>query len=176
MAEQTEHEKKVAQEIKRLYSQRIKDHLQEKVKEIRMQMIDRDQGKKILLIKLPEEILEVVHEKYAKLTDRMKVLYPDFYVLTIRDTQVVSILPRKRFYHKIESKNMKKHVQENWIKDLCYPALVEMRKTDVFNGEERIESALVSSNSDHTESDFSAMEHAFKALTGRTIHYNHVFY
>ena len=166
----------MAQEVKKLYSQGITDSLEDKLQDIRIQMIDKDQGKKILLIKLPEEILEIVHEKYTKLMDRMKTLYPDFHTLAIRNTQIMSVLPRKRFYNKIESKNMKRHVHESWIKDLCYPALVEMRKTDVFNGCERIESALVSSTCDHTENDFSSMEYAFKVLTGRTIHYNHVFY
>lgn len=173
MSEQTEHEKKVAQEIKNLYAQDItKDH-EGALKDVRIQMIDRERSKKILLIRLPEDILAIVHEKYSKLSSKLKSLYPDFYILTIRNTAAGSV---DKTEEKAVTKHMKANDHESWVRDLCYPALVEMRKTDVFNGSERIESALVSTNTDYAEDDFSAMEDAFKALTGRTIHYSPIFY
>lgn len=176
MSEQTEHEKKVAQEIKKLYSQDISSELCDKLKDIRIQTIDREQGKKILLIRVPEEVLEVVHTGYSKLSGKLKALYPDFHTLVIRNTPIVNVSSIKDNVYRIDSKNTKRHVHENWIRDLCYPALVEMRKTDVFNGNERIESALVSSSSSYNDDDFAAMECAFKTLTGRIIHYGNIFY
>ncbi|KAL0265612.1 UNVERIFIED_CONTAM: hypothetical protein PYX00_011325 [Menopon gallinae] len=176
MSEQTEHEKKVAQEIRKLYSQDMSGELGVKLRDIRIQTIDRDQGKKILLIRVPEEVLEVVHAGHSKLSGKLRALYPDFHTLVIRNTPIVDVASTKGRAYRIDSKNMKRHVHEAWIRDLCYPALVEMRKTDVFNGSERIESALVSSNSNYSEDDFSAMECAFKTLTGRAIHYGNIFY
>ena len=176
MPEQTENEKKVAQEIRKLHELGGVEGLDEKLADITIQSVNRDQGKKILLVKIPEELLAIVREDNLKLRNRLHAMYPDFYVLTIRNTKIAGVSLRRRFCFKVESKNMKRHVHESWIKDLCYPALVEMRKTDVFNGTERIESALVSNNSDYGDDDFSAMECAFKALTGRVIHYGHIFY
>lgn len=174
--QQTEHEKKVAQEIKKLYPQDMSGELGDKLRDIRIQTIDRDQGKKILLISVPEEVLDVVHAGYSKLSGKLKALYPDFHTFVIRNTPIVSPTSLKGKAYNIDAKNAKKQVHENWIRDLCYPALVEMRKTDVFNGCEKIESALVSSNSSYSDDDFAAMECAFKTLTGRTIHYGNIFY
>lgn len=176
MPEQTEHEKKVAQEIEKLYSKDISNGLGDKLKDIRIQTIDRDQGRKILLIKVPEEILEIVHMSHSKLSSKLRTLYPDFHTLVIRNTPILGVSSEKGSGYKVDSRNMRRHVHENWIKDLCYPALVEMRKADVFNGSERIESALVSSNSSYNDEDFAAMECTFKILTGRTIHYGNIFY
>lgn len=164
MSQQTEHEKRISQEIEKMYSKEIPKEIMHKLDEIRIQTIDRESQRGIILVKLPEEIISIVHISYLKLINSLKSQYPDFFVFVIRNASNKSI-----------SRN-KKEVHENWIKDICYPALVEMRKTDVFNGTDKVESAFVSTEVIYNENDFSAMEYAFKMLTGRMIYYNYIFY
>lgn len=176
MSSQTESEKKIAEILRNTFTEKITEDLKEDLENVRIQTIDRDSDKKILLIKMSEGLLAVIRSDFTTFNGMVKSTYPDFHALVIRDTKIISVPIGKRFHYEIESKNMKAHVHESWIKDLCYPALVEMRKTDIFNGVEKIESALVSDNCSFTDEDFFAMEFAFKSLTNRIIHYGRIFY
>lgn len=176
MSRQTEIEKRISSELKYLYSDVLTPELEQLADTIRTQTLEREAGKKILIVWMPEDLLPVLKMNPKKMRRVLLSTNIDFHVFCLRDAKIISVSRRKRFYHNIESKNMKANVHEAWIKDLCFPSLVEMRKTDVFRGVDKVESALVSTNSGFDEDEFRAMECVFNTLTGRKINYGHIFY
>jgi hypothetical protein len=177
---QTETEKRISDLIKTVYlgeiskspqAEKIKKQLSETV----IQIFQQEDKKKIMVVKVPLDVLTVVRSSQSRFTSKVRSIFPDYFVLLIRKKNIVCLSKRMRWNKKVDSSDMKRHVHEQWISDLCYPSLVECRMTEVKRGS-RIEKAMVDRRSELTEDEFKLREFAFKGLTGKALRYSVRYY
>lgn len=161
---QTTSEQKISSLISSLFSNEMNDKVKGTLENIKIQMVQdsEDETQAAMIISMPIKVLDIIHVNFTTFKKNLSSIFQNYTLFFVREP----------VYNKL-SKSINKNVQEKWIFDLCYPAEVQCRTTEMKNGGAiKIEKAMLERRCDFLQDDFKIMENAFKTLTDRTIIYS----
>lgn len=167
MSNQTDHEKIVAQEISKQYSHMLTKEAVDSLENLKILVVPRDSGKNIIVIKVNNDVLNTIQQKPYKIQLKLKAMFPDVISFLVRDLEEID--PKTNA--KVIPNSKKQKVYESWAKDLCLPALYEMRTTSVFTSGEKVDTAFVTNISEIDDEKLLAMQSAYFFLTGQNLKY-----
>ncbi|RVD92127.1 40S ribosomal S7 [Tubulinosema ratisbonensis] len=167
MSKQTDHEQIISQEISKQYNNMLTQESLDALDNLKIQLVPRDSGKNILLIKVDSEVLNTIQQKPHKIQLKLRAMFPDVISFLVRDSEETD----SKTNEKIVSSNKRQKVFESWAKDLCTPAMYEMRTTTVLTSGEKFDTAYISNVSEMDDDHLLAMQNAYHFLTGLTLKY-----
>ncbi|EPR79708.1 40S ribosomal protein S7 [Spraguea lophii 42_110] len=162
---QSQSEMQVAEVIKKVCGSVIKDSLQSALKTLRIKLISDSDGSNIMVITLPLPLLDAIQQYFSEIQNKLQKQFSEFQIFFIREA----------VYN--PNNTLNKKLQENWLKDLCFPSVVNQRMTVVKEGGNiKEEKVFVERKSEFTEEEFYSMKLVFKELTGRDVEYGLRYY
>lgn len=162
--EQTEAEKKISEIVVAFFGSQMNDKVRKTVENIRIKLVQEsdDDSLTAMIVMLPLKILDLVHLNFTQFKKEIVDFLDGNPIFFVREAEYNSL-----------TKALNKKCQEKWVFDLCYPATVQNRITEIKNkGETVIEKAILERKCDFLQDDFSLMENAYKTLTEKTIIYS----
>lgn len=126
---------------------------------LQLDIFQTEDKTKIMILKVSSEIIEIVKNMADLLLNNIKKQYPDYFIYILRAAGSESLKP-----HQV------KKVQEEWIKDLAHPALIQGRKT-IITLDGRMEEAIIERRISTKEHELRNKEFVFKKLTERDIRF-----
>ncbi|ELA47451.1 hypothetical protein VCUG_01102 [Vavraia culicis subsp. floridensis] len=160
---QTTSEKKVSNLIHSLFSTQMNDKVKDSLENIKIQMVqdNEEETQAAMIIVMPIKVLDIIHQNFTSFKKNLANIFKNYNIFCVREP----------IYNRL-SKGINRNVQERWIFDLCYPAEVQCRMTEVKNGGTvQIEKVMLERKCDFLQDDFKNMENAYKTLTDRTVIY-----
>lgn len=161
---QTKAEESVSKLVNEIFVTQMNDKVKQTIHNIKIQVVqDKDEeAQPAMIISMPLKILDLVHANFTVFRKKLSFLFQNHYFFFVREPVLNKL-----------SRTINKQIQENWIFDLCYPAEVQNRMTEIKNGGQIvIEKAMLERRCDFLQEDFKLMENAYKTLTNRTIIYS----
>lgn len=161
---QTASEKKVVGLIRTLFASEISEKMAESLENVKIQMVEdsEDEMQAAMIIIMPLKILDIVQQNYTLFKKNIGSCFKKYTIFCVREP----------VFNKL-AKTVNKNIQEKWIFDLCYPAEVQCRMTDIKNGGSvKIEKAMLERRCDFLQEDFKMMENAYRTLTNKAIIYS----
>lgn len=126
---------------------------------IQLQIIQKQDKTKIMILKVPTDIIDAVKNALVLLRINVNKLYPEYFIYVLR--------VQEEGLNKAHQIN-KTH--EEWIKDLAFPALVQGRRT-LITLDGRVEEAIIERSSDMSEQELKNKEYIFKSMTEKEIRF-----
>ncbi|KAF9762974.1 40S ribosomal protein S7 [Nosema granulosis] len=152
MSTQTETEKQISGIIKKHIADLIEEKDNASFDNIFVQMFIRDSKKKVMVVKVPVEILSKTQRKYESVTRAIKQKFQDYFVI---------------FVEKIDfEKNPTWNNTKKIFFGACFPFQVNGIRTDVKSPEEEIVNVLVEKKCTYSEEEFRMIETAINGITG----------
>lgn len=150
MSSQTETEKQIAEIIKRHTADLIEDSTKATFENITIQTFIRDSKKKVMVVKLPGDILPKAQRKYESIKRDIKQKFPDYFMLLVENMD---------FEKQLSWNNTKKV-----FFGACFPFQVNGIKTDVKSYDEELVNVLVEKKCTYNEDEFKMIETALNGL------------
>ncbi|ELQ75012.1 40S ribosomal protein S7 [Trachipleistophora hominis] len=160
---QTTSEKKVSNLIHSLFSAQMNDKVKNSLENIKIRMVQEseEETQAAMIIIMPIKVLDIIHQNFTLFRKNLANIFKNYNVFCVREP----------LYNKL-SKSINKNVQEQWIFDLCYPAEVQCRMTEIKDGGKvLIEKVMLERKCDFLQEDFKIMENAYRTLTDKTVIY-----
>lgn len=161
---QTKAEQSVSNLVNDLFASEMNDKVKSMVNDIKIQVVqDEEEGSQTaMVLKMPIKILDLVHANFTVFNKKLEKIFSNHYFFFVRTP-----------LNNPKSKTVNGDTQENWIFDLCYPATVQGRMTEIKNGGQiQIEKVMLERRCEFTQEDFTRMENAYKTLTSKPIIYS----
>ncbi|KAM0678962.1 hypothetical protein BDAP_000339 [Binucleata daphniae] len=149
----THTETKISEILKKYIPKEIHNYLND----LKLIIVQTEDKTKIMILKVPQEIIDDVKQIYRSFDMEIKRSYPDYHLYMIRKIEREDLRePEKKVLH------------EQWIKDLAFPALVQGRRTMITTAG-KSEEALIERKYRFDEKDISNRVFVFKTLTEKAI-------
>ncbi|KRH92328.1 40S ribosomal protein s7 [Pseudoloma neurophilia] len=161
---QTKAEESVSNLVNELFGSQMNKTVKEQIDQIKIQVVQEEDenAQPAMIILMPIKILDFVHANFTVFKKKLDKIFHNHYFFFIRTPQINFL-----------SKTINENTQEKWIFDLCYPAELQNRVTEIKNGGTiKIEKAMLERRCDFLPEDFTRMENAYKTLTKKTIIYS----
>lgn len=123
---------------------------------LNLQMLNIDESS-VMVITLPLKVLDDIHRQHEKVSTEIRRIFksPLYFIREPSLTRAGSI---------------SKQTAEKWLTDLCFPAYVTCRMTEV-DEDEKIDKVYVERKCDLDDEDFYLMSRTFYELTGGRAEY-----
>ncbi|KAM0688357.1 hypothetical protein COBT_000378 [Conglomerata obtusa] len=149
----THTEKNISEFLKSYISPELHPHLDL----IKLQIVQKEDFTKIMILKVPSQVIDDIKEIYSKFNKEMKKKYTDYFFYMIRCEKSDSL----------REPEIKK-LHEDWVIDLAFPALLQGRRT-MITAAGRSEEAMIERKYFFDGNDLDNRAYVFKKLTDRNI-------
>ncbi|KCZ80448.1 hypothetical protein H312_02172 [Anncaliia algerae PRA339] len=167
---QTDHERIIAQEIIKTYQSFVEDIPRDYFDDLKIQLVTRSGAKNLLVIKINGNILNVIQQKPHKILMKLRSMFSNVLFFLVRDGGKSDSCDEFNYV----PQSQKRIMYELWAKDICTPAIYEMRTTSVLNTGEKVDTVYISKLPEHDEDYLKAMEKVYNFLTGQTLLFKHI--
>lgn len=124
---------------------------------VRIQTIICKNGKKVLAVKLPQEILRATQQNYGNVVKAVGQHFSDYFVIFIRNFEADG-----------GTGNGFEDRERNWLANACFPFLLTGTRTDVRSVSEHTVNVLLEKRTSFSKAEMEMIGAALSSLLGRS--------